>query len=62
MVYSDQLKTLFERTTVFALAKPNQKAKIVSIYQSFGKVTGMCGDGANDCGALKQAEIGLSLS
>jgi len=49
------LKNIFERATIFARAKPNQKAKIICIYQSFGKTMGMCGDGANDCGALKQA-------
>jgi cation-transporting ATPase 13A2 len=32
------------------------------VYQNFGKTVSMCGDGANDCGALKQADIGLSLS
>lgn len=32
------------------------------MYQKLGKKVSMCGDGANDCGALKQADIGLSLS
>jgi len=51
-----------EQVTVFARTKPNDKAKIVMVFQQMGKKTSMCGDGANDCGALKQADIGLSLS
>lgn len=47
---------------VFARAKPNDKTKVISLFQSLGKITAMCGDGANDCGALKQADAGLSLS
>jgi magnesium-transporting ATPase (P-type) len=48
--------------TVFARTKPNDKAKIVMVFQHMDKKVSMCGDGANDCGALKQADIGLSLS
>ena len=55
-------KKFMEQATVFARTKPNDKAKIVMVYQQMGKKTSMCGDGANDCGALKQADIGLSLS
>ena len=48
--------------TVYSRTKPNDKARIVTLYQNLGKVVVMCGDGANDCGALKQADVGLSLS
>jgi cation-transporting P-type ATPase 13A2 len=51
-----------ELTRVFARTKPNDKTKIVMALQHMDKKVSMCGDGANDCGALKQADIGLSLS
>ncbi len=47
---------------MYARAKPNDKTRIIALYQSLNKIVAMCGDGANDCGALKQADIGLSLS
>lgn len=32
---------------------PEQKAQLVTSLQEIGYVVAMCGDGANDCGALK---------
>lgn len=41
---------------------PEHKSILVEHHQGIGNLTGMCGDGANDCGALKTADIGISLS
>ena len=35
---------------------------LVEFIQNVGLNVGFCGDGANDCGALKAADIGISLS
>uniref|UniRef100_A0AAY4A6W0 P-type ATPase A domain-containing protein n=1 Tax=Denticeps clupeoides TaxID=299321 RepID=A0AAY4A6W0_9TELE len=48
--------------TVFARMSPDQKTQLVEILQSVDYYVGMCGDGANDCGALKRAHSGISLS
>ncbi|CAH8670886.1 unnamed protein product [Schistosoma haematobium] len=47
---------------VFARFSPEQKAQVVEALQSVGYFVSMCGDGANDCGALKVAHAGISLS
>lgn len=41
---------------------PDQKHFLVENFQELGYCVGFCGDGANDCGALKSADVGLSLS
>uniref|UniRef100_A0A8C5BFA6 Probable cation-transporting ATPase 13A3 n=1 Tax=Gadus morhua TaxID=8049 RepID=A0A8C5BFA6_GADMO len=50
------------RATVFARMAPDQKTHLVEVLQSVDYIVGMCGDGANDCGALKRAHSGISLS
>ena len=42
--------------------RPNMKQKLVEALQDMDYYVGMCGDGANDCGALKAAHSGISLS
>lgn len=41
---------------------PDEKHELVEKLQSIDYCCGFCGDGANDCGALKAADVGISLS
>jgi cation-transporting P-type ATPase 13A2 len=51
-----------KRCKIFARMSPEDKKLLVEFIQSTGLTVGFCGDGANDCGALKAADIGISLS
>jgi P-type E1-E2 ATPase len=48
--------------SIYARMSPDQKAQLVENLISIGYGVSMCGDGANDCGALKAAHVGISLS
>lgn len=59
---TDSMNQLLSRTRIFARVNPKQKAWIVEQLMELGHIVGMCGDGTNDCGALKAAHVGLALS
>ncbi len=47
---------------VFAGVFPEDKYRLVQAFQSAGHIVGMCGDGANDAPALRQAQIGIAVA
>ena len=51
-----------EQFVVFAGVLPEDKYKLVKAFQKGGHTIGMCGDGAHDAPALRQAQIGIAVS
>ena len=47
---------------VFAGVLPEDKYRLVQEFQKGGHTVGMCGDGANDAPALRQAQMGIAVS
>ncbi|XP_065172018.1 probable cation-transporting ATPase 13A4 [Atheta coriaria] len=56
------LKSTLPKIQVFARMASNQKQQVVEQFQGLGMNVCMCGDGANDCSALKTANVGISLT
>lgn len=56
------LDEITDRTSIFARMSPEHKALLIEKLQARNHIVAMVGDGANDCGALKNADIGVSVS
>ena len=52
-------KIFLNNCIVFSRMTPDNKAIIVEEYKELGHIVCMCGDGANDCSALKIANVGI---
>lgn len=46
---------------VFSRTSPNQKTAIIAQLNKLGNTTMMTGDGTNDVGSLKRADVGLAI-
>ncbi|TMW45112.1 hypothetical protein DOY81_009808, partial [Sarcophaga bullata] len=60
--FPDLLQNFLTRGVIYARMSPEQKQALIVELQNLDYCVAMCGDGANDCGALKVAHTGISLS
>ena len=60
--FHDTFRLVLKNCSVYARCSPENKAQIVQSLQNESFTVLMCGDGANDCSALKVADVGVSLS
>jgi len=57
----DMTKSVLGYIKVFARMTPDAKETVIECLHSVGSTCLMCGDGANDVGALKGADVGVAL-
>jgi hypothetical protein len=53
----DAFQNIVNNCKVFARMAPEHKSQLVDEFNIMGHCTAFCGDGANDCGALRAAQV-----
>lgn len=56
-----ELTAQIDDVSIFAKLSPAQKSRVVKILQAKGHTVGFIGDGINDAGALRDADVGISV-
>ncbi|CCE64976.1 hypothetical protein TPHA_0J01550 [Tetrapisispora phaffii CBS 4417] len=63
MIIDEEYKNeILLKASIYARMSPDEKHELMEQLQKLDYCVGFCGDGANDCGALKAADVGISLS
>ena len=57
----EELKNKLGEIKIFARVTPEDKLRLVSLFQTIGEVVAVTGDGVNDAPALKAADIGVAV-
>lgn len=60
-INDEELKKIIPRLKVVSRALPEDKKRLVLLTKELGLVTGMTGDGVNDCIALKKADVSFAM-
>lgn len=61
LMATEQMRRYLFSTRIFARMTPVDKMQCVELFMERA-VTAMCGDGGNDCGALRTAHVGIAMS
>jgi len=61
-IYINIINIIREKGKIFFRMSPNDKVALVNhLKEDKNTIVAMCGDGANDCGALLTADVGISV-